>query len=84
MLEQVIVSSFEVRKSDPGDDVTYWRSAGASWLSLQIHMRNAAFFVAAAVWNEDLAGGEQFHDYWSAGFKPSTLSSSTCIPSATR
>ncbi len=62
MLEQVIVSSFEVRKSDPGDDVTYWRSAGASWLSLQIHMRNAAFFVAAAVWNEDLAGGERFHD----------------------
>lgn len=62
MLEQLIVSSFEVRKSGSGDDATYWQSAGASWPSLQMHMRNAAFFVAAAVWNEDLAGSDRFRD----------------------
>jgi hypothetical protein len=61
-LEQVIISSFEVHQSLQAGDETYWARARASWPSLQTHMRNVAYFLAAAVWNEDLAGSDRFRD----------------------
>jgi hypothetical protein len=61
-LEQLIVSSYGLRQSLRASDETYWKACGSSWPSLQTHMRNTAFFLAAAVWNEDLAGSNRFRD----------------------
>jgi hypothetical protein len=61
-LQQVIVSSYELRHSPQAGDEAYWKAAGESWAALQAHMRNTAFFLTAAVWNEDLAGSGRFRD----------------------
>ena len=61
-LELTITFSFAVRQSTGGGDDAYWSSAGASWPALHTHMRNTAYFLAAAVWNEDLTGSERFRD----------------------
>ena len=61
-LEQIIVSSYKLRQSLRAGDEAYWKTSGASWPSLQTHMRNTAFFLAASVWNEDLAGSDRFRD----------------------
>ena len=51
-LEQIIVSSYELRRSLRAGEETYWKASGANWPSLQTHMRNTAYFLAAAVWNK--------------------------------
>lgn len=61
-LEQEIISSFEIRRSARMSEEAYWQAASTSWPSLQMHMRNAAYFLAAAVWNEDLVGSVRFRD----------------------
>jgi len=61
-LEQIIVSSYELRRSFRADDEAYWKTSAASWSPLQSHLRNTAYFLAAAVWNEDLAGSDRFRD----------------------
>ena len=61
-LEQIIVSSYGLRQSARAGDEAYWKASAASWPSLQTHMRNTAYFLAAAVWNEDLAGSDRFRD----------------------
>ena len=61
-LEQFIVTSYELRQSLQLMTRAYWKCSGASWPSLQTHMRNTACFLAAAVWNEDLAGSDRFRD----------------------
>jgi hypothetical protein len=61
-LEQIIVASYELRQSLRAGDEAYWKTSGASWPSLQAHMRNTAYFLAAVVWNEDLAGSNRFSD----------------------
>jgi hypothetical protein len=61
-LEQVIVISYGLRRSARAGEEAYWKSSAASWPALQAHMRNTAYFLAAAVWNEDLAGSDHFRD----------------------
>jgi hypothetical protein len=61
-LEQLIVSSYRLRQSTRAGDEAYWKASTASWPLLQTHLRNSAFFLAAAVWNEDLAGSDHFRD----------------------
>jgi hypothetical protein len=61
-LEQLIVISYGLRQSAWAGDEAYWKASAASWSSLQTHMQNAAYFLAAAVWNEDLAGSDRFRD----------------------
>jgi hypothetical protein len=61
-LEQLIVISYGLRQSARAGDEAYWKASAASWPLLQTHMRNTAHFLAAAVWNEDLAGSDRFGD----------------------
>ena len=61
-LQQVIVSSFDLESSARDGDEAYWAASRASWPSLQIHLRNAAFFLVAAVWNDDASGSERYRD----------------------
>lgn len=61
-LEQIIISSFDLHSSIRGGDASYWQAARASWPSLERHLRNAAFFLASAVWNDDGSGSERYRD----------------------
>jgi hypothetical protein len=61
-LAQVIVSSYGLRRSARADDEAFWHVSARSWLSLQTHLRNTMYFLAAAVWNEDLVGSDHFRD----------------------
>jgi hypothetical protein len=61
-LEQLIVSSYGLRQFAWAGDEAFWKVSVASWLSLQTHLRNTTYFLAAAVWNEDLAGSARFRD----------------------
>ena len=61
-LEQLILSSYGLRRSGRAAEEAYWKASAASWPLLQTHMRNTAYFLAAAVWNEDLAGSDRFRD----------------------
>jgi hypothetical protein len=62
-LQQLISGRFEVRRrSRLTDNEVYWENARASWPSLQTHLRNTAYFLAAAVWNEDLTGSDRYRD----------------------
>ena len=61
-LEQLIVISYGLRRSVRAGEEADWKSSAASWPALQAHMRNTAYFLAAAVWNEDLAGSDHFRD----------------------
>jgi len=61
-LEQGIVSSDGLRHFARAGDEAFWKASAACWLSLQTHLRNTMYFLAAAVWNEDLAGSHRFRD----------------------
>jgi hypothetical protein len=61
-LQQIIVGSYELRHRPKASDEAYWRVTGESWATLQFHLRNAAYFLTSAVWNEDLAGSARFRD----------------------
>ena len=72
-LEQLVVSTFDIRRAGREGDDAYWQSAGSSWPVLRTHMRNTAWFLAAGVWNEDLAGSARFRDLlvrWTQVFYP--------------
>jgi hypothetical protein len=61
-LEQLIRGSYGLRDSARAGDEALWETCAGSWLSFQTHLRNSMYFLAAAVWNEDLAGGDRFRD----------------------
>jgi hypothetical protein len=39
-----------------------WNALGKSWPFLQRHLRNTAYFLASAVWNEDRIGADRYRD----------------------
>lgn len=39
-----------------------WHALGKSWPFLQRHLRNTAYFLASAVWNEDRIGADRYRD----------------------
>ena len=44
----------------PADE--QWNALGKSWPFLQRHLRNTAYFLASAVWNEDRIGSDRYRD----------------------
>nr|WP_299506541.1 hypothetical protein [uncultured Rhizobium sp.] len=61
MLEQVIINAYKLRYTNKNDE-KLWQSVAISWPALHAHLRNTAYFVGAAVWNEDLTGIARLRD----------------------
>lgn len=59
--EQVIISAYKLRYTNKNDE-QFWQSVTVSWPVIHTHLRNAAYFVAAAVWNEDVTGITRLRD----------------------
>ena len=51
------VFRWRIREIEPAEQ---WRRFAASWPFLQQHLRNSAYLLAVAVWNEDEIGAEYY------------------------
>jgi hypothetical protein len=49
-------------KEERDDPVEHWEAFSASLPYLERHLRNTAFFLVSAVWNEDSFGAERYRD----------------------
>jgi hypothetical protein len=48
---------------EAGEESTpLWSALGTSWPFLERHLRNTAYFLASAVWNEDPIGADRYRD----------------------
>ena len=61
-LETTVSSSFTAAQGGPSDDAAYWAAARDSWPSLRTHLRNSAYFLMSAVWNDDQSGAARYGD----------------------
>jgi hypothetical protein len=57
-----VLHSYHYGAAAARGDEAFWQQAVASWPALQRHLWNTAYFLAAAVWNDDAQGAEQFRD----------------------
>jgi hypothetical protein len=58
----IITNSFGLSGAGRDGSEAYWSVVGALWPSLWVHLRNAAYFLASAVWNDDDIGEARFRD----------------------
>jgi hypothetical protein len=58
----------------------HWNALGKGWAFLERHLRNTAYFLASAIWNEDETGSERYRDALCDGPIPSvrTFSQISC------
>jgi hypothetical protein len=62
-LAQVLISSFEIkRRPVAAEPDAQWSAFVKGFPVLNTHLRNAAYFLAAAVWNDDAMGADRFRD----------------------
>lgn len=69
--QRIIALSFKLPHATRHDDEAVWATGTLIWSCLQSHLRNTAYFVAAAAWNEDHAGSDRFSDLlirWTEAF----------------
>jgi hypothetical protein len=61
-LLQLVPTYYDWRQNLEVSTGVQWSTASASWAFLWYHLRNTAYYVASAVWNEDEIGAERFED----------------------
>lgn len=62
-LEQALISAFSLERRPAQDDQDkQWHAFTRSFPVLQEHLHNAAYFFAAAVWNNDEQGSDRLRD----------------------
>ena len=60
---QTLISSFGIKRRPNADAASeQWSVFGKSFPVLQAHLHYVAYFLAAAVWNDDALGADRFRD----------------------
>ncbi len=69
---QFVGSLYKLKDAESRGPDEQWRRLANSWPFLQHHLRNTAYFLALAIWNEDEIGAERFRESlvrWPAVFQ---------------
>ena len=53
---------YEWKEFRDGTAADYWRALTASWPFVERHLRNSAYMLALAAWNEDSGGADRYRD----------------------
>lgn len=62
-LAQTLISSLSLRRRPSAADASeQWSAFSRGFPVLQTHLQNEAYFLAAAVWNDDVLGADRFRD----------------------
>jgi hypothetical protein len=60
-LTRVVDQLYRWREAQ-NDPTPLWKAYRSSWPYLERHLRNTAYFLVSAVWNEDAFGAERYRD----------------------
>lgn len=62
-LAQTLIAAFSLKRRPAADEPNeQWRTNAYGYPVLQSHLHNAAYFFAAAVWNDDALGADRLRD----------------------